>query len=408
MDFRIQDHAPRLQAARGIAALCVTVGHCFTTLVNGRIEEPAFQLSGSNAILAAGQLLFQANTAVVFFYVLSGLVLGESLRRRPQLTSFVARRLCRLLPAMWCSIAFALVIFALLPLPPLPGGTRWLDAVLARSLSIGDIASDLAGLSWNANSVLWSVQIELAMILVFPVLMYASARLSNVANLGVCALLAVLSLFVWGRLPLWANAVLYLYCFYAGIILPQLLQHRNARRILDSGALTIAGLLTLLLVDYLYASHRLWMPYKFVVDAVVSMQILGFMMRRPGNGVVSALAARPLVWLGDVSYSFYVYSLSLQLLISGWVLSLLAAPPDNLLATALTLLITLCTVLFALGMAAVSYRWIELPGIALGQRWSQRVPRVAIADKLVAAAKARIAGAGIGSGRWTSRAGQAS
>jgi hypothetical protein len=55
MQFRIQDHAPRLQAACGIAALCVTVGHCCITFVNGRIEKPTFQLSGSDAILAVGQ-----------------------------------------------------------------------------------------------------------------------------------------------------------------------------------------------------------------------------------------------------------------------------------------------------------------------------------------------------------------
>ena len=69
MEFRIQDHAPRLQAARGIAALCVTIGHCCITFVNGRIEEPTFQLSGGNAVLAAGELLFQQNTAVIFFYM---------------------------------------------------------------------------------------------------------------------------------------------------------------------------------------------------------------------------------------------------------------------------------------------------------------------------------------------------
>jgi peptidoglycan/LPS O-acetylase OafA/YrhL len=411
MDFRIQDHAPRLQAARGIAALCVSVGHCWITFVNGRIEEPTFRLSGSNAFLAAGELLFQQNTAVIFFYVLSGLVLGESLRRQPQFASFVVRRLCRLLPAMWCSIAFAVLAYALLPMAPLQGATRWLDALLGRSLSIGEVASDLAGLSWNANSVLWSVQIELAMIPIFPVLMAVSSRLSVAANLGVCAVLAALSLLLWSRLPPWANAGLYLYCFYAGIILPQLLQRRKARRILDSGVLAIAGLLTLLVLGYLYDSHRLWMPYEFVADAAISLQILAFIMCRPRNGAVSMLTARPLVWLGDVSYSFYVYSLSLQLLISGWVLGMLTAAPSNVLATVLTLVIALGTVLLALPLAAVSHRWIELPGIALGQRWSQRLPPVplaAIAGRIVAALNIRPAVARIGSGRWISRAGGAS
>jgi peptidoglycan/LPS O-acetylase OafA/YrhL len=206
MEFRIQEHAPRLQAARGIAALCVT-GHCCITFVNGRIEEPTFQLSDSNAILAAGQLLFQHNTAVIFFYVLSGLVLGESLRRRPEFVSFVARRLWRLLPAMWGSIVFAVWVYAFLPTPPLAGTTRWLNALFVRSLSIGDVASTLAGIPSNVNGVLWSVQVELVMIPVLPVLMYMSARLSNAANLAVSGLLAASSLLLWGKLPPGASTV---------------------------------------------------------------------------------------------------------------------------------------------------------------------------------------------------------
>jgi peptidoglycan/LPS O-acetylase OafA/YrhL len=394
MEFRIQRHASRLQTARGIAALCVTFGHCCITFVNGRIEEPTFHLSGGNAVLAAGQLLFQANTAVIFFYVLSGLVLGESLRRRPEFVSFVVRRLWRLLPAMWVSIAFAVLVYALLPTPPLSGTTRWLDALFARSLSVGDVASDLAGGSWNANSVLWSVQIELVMIPVLPVLMYVSARLSQAANLAVCALLAAASLLLWGKLPLWLNAALYLYCFQAGIILPRLLGNGTARRIFSNGALTVAALLVLLLLDYLYDSHRLWMPYKFVADAAVSVQILGFIVCRPADGAVRWLGARPLVWLGDVSYSFYVYSLSLQLLTSSLLLPFLDAPPSDGLATVLTLVVILGTIALALPMAAMSHRWIELPGIAMGQKWSDRAARISMdtsLDQIIAAVRAKTA-----------------
>ena len=172
----------QLQALRGIAAMCVTVGHCFTTFAIGRIEEPSFHLGFGNAALAVGQLVFQPNTAVIFFYVLSGLVLGESLRRRPGYKTFGVRRLWRLLPVMWISIGMALALRSLLPPYLLPGATRWLTDEIGRSLDGGQIATDLAGLSWHANPVLWSVQIELAMILLLPLLMIASERLSLQMN----------------------------------------------------------------------------------------------------------------------------------------------------------------------------------------------------------------------------------
>jgi peptidoglycan/LPS O-acetylase OafA/YrhL len=323
-------------------------------------------------------MVFQPNTAVIFFYVLSGLVLGESLRRRPGLKSFTIRRLWRLwrlLPVMWLSIAFALAVLAVLPPPPFHGVTGWFNAFFGRSISAGQIVRDLAGLSWNVNSVLWSVQIELAMILLLPGAMYVAGRLNGTANAAVLALLAYLSLFLWGKVPGWCNALLYLYCFYAGIILPQLMQNRRVAGLLTNGLATIGGLLALLVIDFLYNTNRLWLPYKFVANTLISAQILGFIMLRPGDKSVTWLGARPLVWLGDISYSFSVYSMSLQLLIAAGLLSQLHAPPSNGLATMLVLAIAVGTIGAALVMASISHRWVELPTIVIGQKWSQATPQ---------------------------------
>jgi peptidoglycan/LPS O-acetylase OafA/YrhL len=80
-EFHLKEHSRRLQSLRGIAALCVAVGHGMTVMAAGRIENPEFALRPGNAVLAAGELLVQPNTAVILFYVLSGFVLGEALRR---------------------------------------------------------------------------------------------------------------------------------------------------------------------------------------------------------------------------------------------------------------------------------------------------------------------------------------
>ena len=51
--FRLEGHSLRLQSLRGIAALCVAVGHAFTVMSNGRIEDAHFSLRPGNAALAA-------------------------------------------------------------------------------------------------------------------------------------------------------------------------------------------------------------------------------------------------------------------------------------------------------------------------------------------------------------------
>jgi peptidoglycan/LPS O-acetylase OafA/YrhL len=131
--FRLEGYSVRLQSLRSIAALCVAVGHSFTVMSNGRIEDAHFTLRPGNALLAAGELLFQPNTAVILFYVLSGFVLGESLRRhtaaseRSHLGAFGVRRLWRLLPVMWLSILFAAAVAVLLRGVAFAGTTSWFD-----------------------------------------------------------------------------------------------------------------------------------------------------------------------------------------------------------------------------------------------------------------------------------------
>ena len=102
----------RLQSLRGLAALAVALGHSFTVLPHG---QPA--IFGANFTLdrvpaALFSLVFQANSAVIFFYVLSGYVLFLSLRRSGQSLSlrnsaaFVAKRAGRLYPVVWIAVAF--------------------------------------------------------------------------------------------------------------------------------------------------------------------------------------------------------------------------------------------------------------------------------------------------------------
>jgi len=57
--FRLEGHSVRLQSLRGAAALCVAIGHSFTVMSNGRIEDAHFTLRPGNALLAAGEILVQ-------------------------------------------------------------------------------------------------------------------------------------------------------------------------------------------------------------------------------------------------------------------------------------------------------------------------------------------------------------
>ena len=82
-----------------------------------------------------------------------------------------------------------------------------------------------------------------------------------------------------------------------------------------------------------------------------------------GGWVRGALGWRPLLLLGLVSYSFYLYHLAFILTLDrvGWL--------HDLGWVAVAAAAFACSV----AAAAVSYRFIEAPGIALGRRWAARI-----------------------------------
>jgi len=376
--FRLEGHSVRLQSLRGVAALCVAVGHAFTVMRNGRIEDADFALRPGNALLAAGEILLQPNTAVILFYVLSGLVLGESLRRhtapneRSHLGAFGVRRLWRLLPVMWVSILFAAVVAILLRGAVFAGTTAWFDQFSSVATSPAILVQNLLGLSHSINSVLWSIQIELVMIVLLPLMAALSARTHLWADAAIVVALYLGAVEFWGVVP---NFVLFAYCFYLGVALPKFLSNAALARWLGNGVCVLAALALLMPVEYLYVSNRLWLPYKFLIDTLVSGCLIAFVLLRPNCTGARFLEHPALVWVGDVSYSFYCCAMSVLLVVAWALLTIVPASiaTSDLGATGIVLASASLCVAISLVFARVSFALVEKPCMSIGRFWSKRI-----------------------------------
>jgi len=378
MTFQLSSHSTRLQSLRGIAALCVAVGHAFTLMPNGRIEGVNFALRPTNAFLAIGEILIQPNTAVIVFYVLSGFVLAEAFRRQRSrmfprhILAFAARRIWRLVPVMWSSVVFSALVLLSIPHSSHSGATDWFNGSVNVEVNLTAVLANFAGLSHSINGVLWSIQIELVMIALLPVMVVICDRTSLAADYAILCVLCLISIFGWDML--W-NAALFSYCFYLGVVLPKVLSDEVSLRLLGSGIAMVASLALLLPIDYLYASHRLWMPYKFIADSVISFQLLAFMMLRPDCATLSLLDRPILVWLGDISYSFYCYAMSVLIVTGSLVLAVVPASwlTNDLVATAATLAAGSSCIVISLILAHFSFKHIEMAGVRIGASWSKRM-----------------------------------
>jgi peptidoglycan/LPS O-acetylase OafA/YrhL len=378
MSFHLDSHSVRLQSLRGLAALAVAVGHAFTLMPNGRVENASFVLKPSNAVLAAAEVLIQPNTAVIVFYVLSGFVLGEAFRRRrssaslPHLLAFTVRRLWRLIPVMWLSIFFSAVILVAIPHIAYSGATGWFNASINIPVSLGAILANLAGLSHSMNGVLWSIQIELGMIGLLPLMVWICNRTSLGADYAIFWALCFISIFGWDQL--W-NCFIFAYCFYAGVMLPKVLSDPVAPRLFGDGIGVTVSLVLLLPIELLFVSQRLWMPYKFVADALISFHLIAFLVLRQDCKEASLLDRPFLVWIGDVSYSFYCYAMSVLIVLGSLVFMIVPASwlASNLVATIMTLVAATSCVVISLVLAHFSFELVEKPGMRIGALWSKRI-----------------------------------
>jgi peptidoglycan/LPS O-acetylase OafA/YrhL len=346
----LNSHDSRLQSMRGIAAITVLVGHCLLTFKNGRIEDAAFHLKPDNLLLAALQLVIHPNSAVIFFYVLSGLVLGESLRRSSSSASradrflgFSIRRIFRLYPAMIPSILAAAIMLTMIVGNTIPGMTATMATAMKTTFDVASLIRNFLGIEYGINPLLWSVQVEIVMIAILPILIVISNRSSLALDLIVLAVLVAVSLVYWNPLP---NPLRFVYCFHLGLILPRLIANTRLRPVLRSSSAAIAGIVIMIPIEWLYVRGSLWLPYKFLSDSVISAQWIAFVLLRAELPAVKLLARRPLIFLGDISYS------------------------TNNQATVLELFLIVATAAAALPLAAASHRLIELPLIAVGRRLS--------------------------------------
>lgn len=361
-------------------------------------------LDGLRGLALLGVLLFHANGAlrggylgVDLFFVLSGylitalLIAEHQAHGRIALGSFWVRRFRRLMPALLSLMPAVALYGRIFASPEALAGLR------AEALAtLGYVANWRAILSsksyWDlfaAPSPLehtWSLSIEEQFYVLWPPLVALLLRRGGRALLGATVALAALS--VGAALALFdpaATSRVYLGTdtraagILAGAALAQVLPMtttfgRGALRWLDGlGLLSVAGLA--LAWWRLDGNHPFLYRGGFWLTELGALVLIACAVAGPASLVGRALAARPLVWVGTLSYGLYLWH---------W--------PINVVLTAERLHfhgIRLHALRFALTfvVAMLSYRFLERPirqrGLPLGRPALVTLSSVALCVALI-------------------------
>lgn len=388
-----------VESVRGLAALFVALSHTMGFILVAHYLTPVFNVPrGRELTYYLIGALVNGQMAVTVFFVISGFVIGRSLDAASgagaagrSYVVFLVRRFLRLYPAQIAAVigitglawlffmGRPAIDFTALHAVDADTAEQWLNGRVFNPLKLKSVLGNLALATWSMNLVTWSLYVEVCVAPLLP-LFHKISR----ANAGqgwrdaaVVAGLIALSVLVWGWL--WIE---YWFAFYLGMVV----ETRGrawaslVREKLGGPGLAIAVSYLVMITPAMLTQDR--PPIVSIVEAFCAFSIISLIVWSEPGRIARVLDHPVLRWNGRLSYSFYLWH---YIIVTIAVRELYATfSPEIMRAYELPLFAAtvIGTVAAALGVAQLSYSFIEVPFIAFGRRWAgtrapPRVPQVA-------------------------------
>ncbi|MBE1507065.1 peptidoglycan/LPS O-acetylase OafA/YrhL [Rhizobium viscosum] len=253
--------------------------------------------------------------AVVLFFVLSGFVLAASFEKQTlSYPGYLIRRFCRIYLPFATAIAFAVALFILSPSGPIEGLTEWFNASSWTAAPSSDVvAGHLTMTGRDAhiqlNNVMWSLIHELRISVLFPLIVLLAIWNWRV-TLTALACLWLLSEAV-GRLTPEGSILAsildtagYILLFAVGAIC---FYHRQLLASIAGRAPVWAVAITALVLMAIPAGA----PASELLYGLASVALIGAAIGH--KNAQSFFTSAPLLWLGTISYSLYLFHLPIVL-----------------------------------------------------------------------------------------------
>lgn len=291
---------------------------------------------------------------VISGYLITGILLREISAGEFSLWRFYERRARRILPALAVMVATCIPMawFFMMPDPLENFG----QSVVATMLSLNNVLLTITSGYWDLASEFkplihtWSLAVEEQFYLVFPVLLVVAYPLLRGKTIGLVWLIVIVSyascIVLYTRYPDATFYLLHTRAWELGIgALGAFWEHR--RRFRADNLLSGLGLLLIMASMLLFTAST---PHPSVLTAVpVLGTLLVLLYARTGSVVSNLLSFRPLVGIGLISYSLYLWHQ--PVLTFARILSF-----DEPRKTLFVLLLVACVVI-----AYLSWRFVEQP-----------------------------------------------
>lgn len=374
-DFPSSQGLPRFKYVEGLRALA-----CLTVVFNHAIAESypsAYHVSIPENLSLLRLWFAFGHHAVTAFIVISGFCLGlpaasQQFKREIGWGTFMVRRIARILPPYYAALIISLIIaWAFFPSPV---GIHYDFSAHPRSLDILShvlILQNIVG-TGQINYSLWSIATELHIYAGFPLLVKVLSKRGGwfLALLGVLISFALSFLVLETRL---SRAYVHLAgAFIVGVGASWVVSgdhNHNFTNILRKISKPVAiGVITLVVASTIILPRSLYKPFILPHDFLVMIGIgavLIWCASISGFGR-KLLELKPLVWLGERSYSLYLLHVPIQAALLKVAINSLDLAHTERLVFSLTVGFGIL-----LGLTWVFHRFVEIPAMALSRGVAQ-------------------------------------
>lgn len=306
----------QLDSLRGIAALTVVFSHYSQITLTHWLQHVPWRA------------IAEGHSAVILFFALSGFALAMQITgdSKPGFAEFIVKRVCRIYIPYLIAVLAAYTAYCLLYRSNLSWTGEWVNQAWHAGIDRHDLLDHLYFVIPFSNStldpVLWSLVYEMRISLIFPILVvvvFATPVWFSVA-LSMCFSLAAFGYYHHLQRTLldasiqgeWMPTIHYMSMFVLGALIAR---YREAisSKLGAYSARTLFGALLICLAVYVLVGSitrhsisndvlRSFADDWIILPAVTGILVLAIALRP----FAAFLTARPLIFLGEVSFSLYL------------------------------------------------------------------------------------------------------
>lgn len=357
----------QLDSLRGIAALTVVAEHCMNNLGQHSVKNWFSHFSPLHVLISGHQ-------AVILFFLLSGFVLSLPYYQGKTYTytEFMTKRVFRLYIPYIIALSFGLLMRVLLVHHSIHGlwGGHISPKIIFQEFFMLD--------QFNQNyvdPVVWSLVQEMRISLIFPLLLLVLSKYQWKTAVAIGFVLSCIGIYMHvlyrSHVNVFTNypdTLHYMFIFIMGAVLAKRKNtlvgylHRIPKGI--KWTLGVAALVLYTYTDTVMSYQwalGLGLKGKLFSDWITALAASVFILLAISeSGVKRVLSTRPLVFIGRISFSIYLFHLIV-------LLSLISVFPQQ------RVMDVIGTFVLTIGIATAGYYYVERPSIRLGRLVVQRL-----------------------------------